>query len=380
MKQKAFILGKDGEEDGRQDALGVNVESGLFAVADGVSNSFHPEVVARSLCKMFTEISPDVLNDWESYSQTSFLPCVRTTWEEYVHNYLGTLSGRILRHEMLNLETWKYGASTFCGICIDSSKHVLKYVITGDSTLFVVCRDGTMKSFSSNPKIIAPDGKEWTDYSDSATNAISSDGMNFGEWLVGELSLADVDTVALMTDGMAKWFQNEMIADRHPEQVLWALPDADSFRILAGQTRAKGEMDDDLAVILINPNAGTNETPIIATTEILSANDSNEQTGNIVEDTTAELQNICLPTEDMPVFVDSAEQQPEQIPEAGWQEEDICDEDAEPKEETLPEEMVENKEHVSCIDRLNVVIDTFVGKTKETIDAIKKIWLNNRTE
>lgn len=303
MKQKAFILGKDGEEDGRQDALGVNVESGLFAVADGVSNSFHSEVVARTLCKMFTEISPDVLNDWESYSQTSLLPCVRTTWEEYVHDYLRTLSDRFLRHEMLRLETWKYGASTFCGICIDSSKQVLKYVIIGDSTLFVVSRDGTMKNFSSNPKIIAPDGKEWTDYSDSATNAISSNGMNFGEWLVGELSLTDIETVALMTDGMAKWFQNEMIADKHPEQILWALPDADSFRILVEQARAKGEMDDDLAIILINPDTGTNETPIIATTEILSVNDSNEQTGDIVEDTTTELQNSYLPKKDMPASV-----------------------------------------------------------------------------
>lgn len=74
---KSFLLGKDGESDGRQDALAYNIDARLFAIADGVSNSYHPEIVAQALCEIFVHEDSAILNSWEDYSKEHLLPAIK---------------------------------------------------------------------------------------------------------------------------------------------------------------------------------------------------------------------------------------------------------------------------------------------------------------
>lgn len=250
MRFKTFLLGKDGEENGRQDALRYNAEKGLYAVADGVSNSFHPEIVARILCERFVSMYPEDITVWKELPSIVLLPEIKDLWQTEVDEYMSSLSGRLLRHEQYNYETWKIGASTFCGIHYDEKNELVRYAILGDSTLFLHFKDGSVKELNSSLKRIDNDGIEITDYSNS-TDAILSDGTCVGEWLIGEITMSDICSISIMTDGMAKWFQKSELDGLTPEQTLWKLQTNEMFISLAENARKNGDMDDDLAVILI---------------------------------------------------------------------------------------------------------------------------------
>ena len=252
MKQKikTFLLGKDGETDGRQDSLACNEEKGLFAVADGVSNSFHPEIVARSLCDLFITIDDEALDSWNNYSEGFLLPHVKRIWKIFVINHLQSLSGRILRHEQYNYETWKNGASTFCGVNINREKGILKYFIIGDSTLFIITKEGEVLEYNSFTNGMINIGQKTTIYSNT-TEAVISDGTLEGRWFIGEIPLENIASLLLMTDGMAKWFQKHHKENLAPEDALWKLKSHEDFCSLVTNARNNGDMDDDLAVIMV---------------------------------------------------------------------------------------------------------------------------------
>ncbi len=254
MQIKTFLLGKDGEENGRQDALRFNPEKGLYAVADGVSNSFHPEIIARILCEKFISMNPEEITDWNEFSNIILSQGIRDLWQAEVNEYISSLSGRLLRHEQYNYETWKIGASTFCGIHYDENNELIRFAILGDSTLFLHFKDGQVKELNSSIKHFDEDGFEIIDYSNS-TDAILSDGTFVGKWLIGEFATSDICSISMMTDGMAKWFQKCEIEGLSPEQTLWELETNEMFITLAETARKNGDMDDDLAVILIKPQS-----------------------------------------------------------------------------------------------------------------------------
>lgn len=292
MRIKTFLLGKDGEENGRQDALRFNAEKGLYAVADGVSNSFHPEIVARILCEKFVSMNPEDITVWKELPSIVLLPGIKDLWQTEVDEYMSSLSGRLLRHEQYNYETWKIGASTFCGIHYDEKNELVRYAILGDSTLFLHFKDGSVKELNSSIKRIDNDGIEITDYSNS-TDAILSDGTCVGEWLIGEISMSDICSISIMTDGMAKWFQKSEIDGLTPEHTLWKLQTNDMFISLAENARKNGDMDDDLAVILIKLGGDDSQCEPITTSlsldNIASDIDATDSSDNNLQDIESEI-------------------------------------------------------------------------------------------
>ena len=163
---------------------------------------------------------------------------------------MASISGRILRHEQYNYERWKYGASTFCGIHIDLNKGKVKFVIIGDSTLFVSTTDGKILEFNSMTDKISGCGADLINYTNT-TEAVISDGSLVGKWFINEIPIENVSYIALMTDGMAKWYQKHQVDNPNSESILWELQSKEDFNNLADNCRRDGEMDDDLAVIII---------------------------------------------------------------------------------------------------------------------------------
>lgn len=247
---KTFLLGKDGEENGRQDALAYNSENLLFAVADGVSNSYHPEFVAQALCELFVSMDSAYFDSWKTFSEKIFLPKIREIWTQRINENLASLSGRMLRHEQYNYDTWKYGASTFCGIYIDLNKGVIKFFIIGDSTLYVSTTDGNILEFNSSTNNISGNRIELLNFTNT-TEAVISDGSLIGNWFIKELPIDNISFLALMTDGMAKWYQKHKDENPNSESILWDLQSKEEFYTLADNCRNNGDMDDDLAVVLI---------------------------------------------------------------------------------------------------------------------------------
>ena len=88
IKHKSFLLGKDNEPDGRQDALAVNGSLSMFAVADGVSNSFRPDIVAHALCDIFTRKAHGRFLQWKVFSEETLLPAIKQIWESEIQIYL----------------------------------------------------------------------------------------------------------------------------------------------------------------------------------------------------------------------------------------------------------------------------------------------------
>lgn len=275
---KTFLLGKDGEEDGRQDALAYNSEKLLFSVADGVSNSFHPEFVAQALCELFVSIDLSNLDIWDTFSTGTLLPQIHEIWSKRVNEHLTSISGRILRHELYNYDTWKYGASTFCGIYIDLNKGKVKFFIIGDSTLFVSTTDGKILEFNSTTNNISGGGTNLINYTNT-TEAVISDGSLIGKWLIDEIPIENVNYIALMTDGMAKWYQKHQVDNPNSESILWELQSKEDFNNLAENSRSNGDMDDDLAVIIIKLSS-IDTTSSICDCIIDSAKENNNTVDN----------------------------------------------------------------------------------------------------
>lgn len=244
---KTFITQKDGDLITCQDRIGLNVSSGRFAVADGVSSSYHPEIIAEALCNAFTaeNLSHE---EWTAFFCEKVHDSVCALWKEKTENYRATLSGRRLKHELYKLQDLPAGASTLAGIAIDLQNKEIGYNIIGDSTLFVVSEAGRVQSFCTSSR----EDKEGIDYIvyGNHPSCILADYKIVGNWISGIVPLQQ-GYVALMTDGAAEWFQEAMLTDGQAIEALWNLNSHEEFVRFVRECRLSLQMDDDVAIVLI---------------------------------------------------------------------------------------------------------------------------------
>ena len=254
LRYKTFLLSKHSLVEYTQDWLEVDADAGLFCVADGVSNSYHPEVLSKALCRSFIAHGSFEADNWQQRAETVLLPEVAGIWTDEVNAIVANLSGRPLRHEEMRRERFGAGYSTFVGLNIDEKEGVAKFTVIGDSTLFALL-DGGFRAWCTSEI----DNETGLINYNSNTDAVGSNLQQAGEWQCGSFRLGK-GYIVLLTDAMAKWFQTLHHAGKHLENILWALAGNSDFEQLADYWRAVGEMDDDLSVIIIK--LGDDEMPI----------------------------------------------------------------------------------------------------------------------
>lgn len=244
---KAFITQKDGDFITCQDRFSENMSKGRFAVADGVSNSYHPEITAQTLCDLYSNSdTPDT--DWQTAFHSNYHAMITERWNREVKEYESTLTGRQYRHAMYKREDLPPGASTFVGISFNYEKQSFIYHILGDSTLFLVYENEPIQCICTSPKEIS-DGISRVKYG-IHPDCILADGQMIGNWLSGELAIKK-GFVAIMTDGIAEWLQEALFYNSSALHTLWEMKNHEEFESFVQNCRKIQKMDDDIAIVIL---------------------------------------------------------------------------------------------------------------------------------
>ena len=235
-----------------EDSMAINLTTGRIAVADGVTNSVHPEIVSSLLCNHFVK-GDIILSDWPIVFENKLLPSISEEWkskEEALFSKLDEFSKDLAE---IKRKRKGPGASTFAGIEIDKVNNKVSYLILGDCTLFFIKEDGSYFAINSGQE--SHEKGDFLNFNNTP-NCIVVGGLGqpqriHGEWLIGSFNI-ESGYILLMTDGCAEWFQGAYAKDPNVLDNLWNLSDNDDFSKLAEQERTlNGKMDDDLAVIML---------------------------------------------------------------------------------------------------------------------------------
>ena len=250
---KSYIIGKKVERDYCEDAWAVNLDCTRFAVADGVSNSFRPELVSSFLVKEFVENDVAVVN-WSKQLCAETGRKLNIKWKEGVKNFLNRFEGFEREIQELRLQSVGAGASTFCGVVINTESNSLEYAILGDSCLFIIKNDEEFDIQTSCEK--HKEGKGW---SVSFTNSPACiqvgnyESVSLESWRIGSVTL-QTGYILLMTDGVSQWFLQELSkGSRDITEYLWNILDNyEEFTNYVVKCRKEGSpLSDDITILMI---------------------------------------------------------------------------------------------------------------------------------
>lgn len=240
MFVKFFSTSKRGE--GRhaiEDSISVDLQSGRFAVSDGVSRSFLPKVWSNILTQAW--VSADNVEDFPS----------NEVFEQFCQerNRIFALLDEDTRMDYDDLERkYQTASATFCGVEIHYGK--LKWVIIGDSCLFLLPKGEHPLCVSSHPMPTDNEG-HISPYFDNTPFQVLANGNVYGEWIRGERTFEN-GIFLLMSDAMSEWFINAHNNGNNPLEQLQALTDDDSFEQWVDEQFNIGLLrSDDESVIIV---------------------------------------------------------------------------------------------------------------------------------
>ena len=240
MFVKSFITGKRGEgRNSIEDSIAVDMSSGRFAVSDGVSQSFLPQVWSSFLTQAWITI--DEVNNFPQ----------ENLYEQFrqERNRIMGLLDEDTRMDYEDLEKkYKTASATFCGI--ELYKGVLKWAVIGDSCLFILPDGEHPQCISSHPMPTDDEG-HIVPYFDKTPFQVLANGKVYGEWIRGEREFGK-GTLLLMSDAMSAWFINAHNDGQNPLEQLMALTDDESFEHWVDEQYHLGLLNsDDESVVIV---------------------------------------------------------------------------------------------------------------------------------
>lgn len=243
---KCYIVSKE-HGTTSQDSLGVNIEAGRFAIADGVANSNHPEIFSRLLCESFVK-SDIPSEEWQQTFADIILPDLCKQWKEDEQEIFSHLTERKKQKAQIRRDYLSPGSSTFLGLKINTSTKEIVYHILGDSSLFYLTYDSSY--FAINSKAKSSYKGEMLNFG-NMPDCISAKGTIIGEWTSGMMILKD-GYLAMMTDGCANWFQKAYNNDSVIIEQLWNIKDNNEFCNFVNEIwKQKPQYEDDWSLILL---------------------------------------------------------------------------------------------------------------------------------
>ena len=239
IQVKSFITHKRGEtDDDIQDSIDYDLQRGRFALSDGVTNSFLPDVLSKMLTQSF-------VNQDDDFFPPIFLP---QRFKELRDQYMDALDedARMLQ-EMVE-EEFHIAAATFVGLTLKDN--VFSWQVLGDSCLFIVPEDRHLRCFCSMPVNISPEWKLNVDFG-NRPQQIHSDGVVVGEWTNGKRNIS-TGWVVLASDALSDWLIKQHNMGKNPIDSLWNLNDNNDFENYVEQEyQAQRLKSDDESVIII---------------------------------------------------------------------------------------------------------------------------------
>lgn len=154
----------------------------------------------------------------------------------------------------MRLQSVGAGASTFCGVVINTESNSLEYAILGDSCLFIIKNDEEFDIQTSCEK--HKEGKGW---SVSFTNSPACiqvgnyESASLESWRIGSVTL-QTGYILLMTDGVSQWFLQELSkGSRDITEYLWNILDNyEEFTNYVVKCRKEGSpLSDDITILMI---------------------------------------------------------------------------------------------------------------------------------
>ncbi len=242
IKIKSFFDHKRGVDywDGA-DRLAMNLERGRFAVADGVSQSFLPNLWAEILCNSFVNSDADAEEDWIGHYSENQLAVDCQLWRERSEDTLRNANEEEAFLLQLSKDEYKFAGSTLVGIVIRD--HSVFYNVLGDSCLFVF--DKETRSLTSYSTI-----NEQVGFT-TAPDYLLSGGKVVGQWRHGSIPLKP-GILFLLTDALSEWFTKEYAENPTLVEQLWALDSHKVFMELVEDARETDAMkDDDVALMML---------------------------------------------------------------------------------------------------------------------------------
>ncbi len=248
---KSFITHKRGEtDDDIQDSIDYDLQRGRFALSDGVTNSFLPNVLSNLLTHSF-------VND----EDVAIFPPISLPqrFKEQRDQYMDALDedARILQ-EMVE-EEFHIGAATFVGLYLKGNE--FSWQVLGDSCLFIVPKDGRMRCFCSMPVNISPEWKLKVDFG-NRPRQIHSSGAVVGEWTKGKRTISS-GWVVMASDAMSNWLIQQYNVGNDPIYALWNLNDNEDFeKYVEQECQAERLKSDDESVIIFKVDEKVDSSPI----------------------------------------------------------------------------------------------------------------------
>ncbi|MBR3455062.1 MAG: hypothetical protein IKH26_07045 [Bacteroidaceae bacterium] len=240
IQVKSFITHKRGETDTDvQDSIAFDMERGRYALSDGVTNSYLPKIISDLLTRTFIEAEEEA--DFPPAALPHLFKMERDS-------YLDNVEEKVLVMLKMVEKTFHVGAATFAGLTVNGDE--LKWIILGDSCLFLMPEDGRLRCFSSMPVNVSPEWLLDVNF-DNHPSQIHSDGKVIGEWIKGRRVMSHGWAV-LASDAMSKWIINQYNKGRDFISELWTLDDNEEFEAFVNQEYLADRLEsDDESVILI---------------------------------------------------------------------------------------------------------------------------------
>ena len=223
------------------DRYAVEPSLRAIAVADGVGGSMYPSFLSE-------RITTDFVNNPATLFNNDLL-LTKDYSEEfdryYEHRYSELPPTKQLVLDLKSEQT-RVSSCTFVGCYLE--KNCWKYYALGDSYLFFIANDGTLRKFSSM------DGREF----DVFPEYFSTDGKHNGKLISGEIPLED-GVLLLMTDALSDWFIKYYEEDHTLLNRLMAVNSHQEYKDLCNNELAMGRLhDDDCALIICKVENTTN--------------------------------------------------------------------------------------------------------------------------